>query len=259
MLLRLSHLTAGKWYQYLTHQNIVGNIQKYVQNYHLDIVRKRNKRFMGKWTDVLDIGPECTERFLDSIKAPEIADLGIQIAGVSDLRGKYRVGYASPDTHTVLYTVSGQGLLHTDQGSEVIKPQTITTIPYGMGYLFELDAQHWSMAWFQLHKGRDWHVLDQDIVQTSYREQADQIYHLLSLIHHESSASLRRVSIDLLRVYLLTTLSETGNEPASNRSIELLFRDVENKLHHSWTVDEMCKKNTLLSPSFIPSMSGPVW
>lgn len=199
---------------------------------------------MAKWKDVLDIGPQCVERFVDPTRTPELKVADIQLAGVSRLQGAYRVGHVAADIHTVLFSVDGQGLLHTDAGDEMIASPSVTVLPAGVDFLFELDSNAWSTAWFCFYATPQWRALESQRASVEYCDQAIQIYHLLSLIYYESESALRVSSMNLLGHYLEECLSQPrgtmGRARDDNQRIESLFRRVENQLHFNWNIDYMC-------------------
>ena len=64
------------------------------------------------FSDVVNIGPYCIERFIDNSNAPEISDLHIELAGCSNLSGDYVVGRVTPPNHTLFYSLKGSGVLY---------------------------------------------------------------------------------------------------------------------------------------------------
>ena len=63
--------------------------------------------------DMLDIGPNCSERFIDADVLAEMKNLDITLAGCSNLLGRYCVARTAPLEHTLFYTLRGQGKLTT--------------------------------------------------------------------------------------------------------------------------------------------------
>lgn len=51
--------------------------------------------------DVLDIGPECTERFIDLTTLSQMPNLEIELAGCSNLLSDYCVARTNPLEHTL--------------------------------------------------------------------------------------------------------------------------------------------------------------
>ncbi|MBU2986105.1 AraC family transcriptional regulator [Saccharophagus degradans] len=195
---------------------------------------------MKKWKDVLDIGPQCVERFVDPTRTPELVEADIQLAGVSRLEGAYRVGHVAADIHTVLFSVNGQGLLHTDAGSQAIASPSVTVLPAGLPFLFELDSASWSTAWFCFYNTRQWRALASSAASVEYCEQALQVYHLLSVLYYEPEPSLRLSSMHLLSHYLNETLTQPRVARDDYQRVDTLFRQVENQLHFNWSIEYMC-------------------
>lgn len=63
----------------------------------------QNVHAQRTFRDIVNIGPHCLERFIDSTNAPEIKALDIELAGCSNLSGTYQVGRVTPPNHTIFY------------------------------------------------------------------------------------------------------------------------------------------------------------
>lgn len=61
----------------------------------------QNVHAQRTFRDIVNIGPHCLERFIDSTNAPEIKALDIELAGCSNLSGTYQVGRVTPPNHTI--------------------------------------------------------------------------------------------------------------------------------------------------------------
>ena len=136
------------------------------------------------WEDVLDSGPQCDERFVGKVRVPEVDAMGIQLSGVSYLAGDYRVGRIKPSAHTLLYSVDGEGVVHTDAGSQRIEKRRLVTLPAGQPFLLEISGSQWTTVWFDLEDNPHWRELCRDRPADEYCEQALQMFHLLILLYH---------------------------------------------------------------------------
>lgn len=194
------------------------------------------------WKDILEIGPECHELFIDLTKAPEIADLDIQLSGVSQLAGLYRVGRINPLNHTLFYTREGQGKLQTNNGQYALDKWTLVTLPAGEPFLIELDSEAWSIVWIDLCDTPRWNDICRRRPTLSCNQNPESLYHLLKLIYLEGKSSLRKTILPLLEFHLLETLSASTNQTQDNQRIETLFHNVEKQLHFTWSIENMCDR-----------------
>ncbi|MFT7008879.1 MAG: AraC-like DNA-binding protein [Colwellia sp.] len=194
------------------------------------------------WEDVLEIGPECHELFIDLIKAPEIADLEIQLAGVSTLAGYYRVGRINPINHTLFYTREGQGKLHTNNGEYLLDKWSLVTLPAGEPFLIELDSKAWSIVWMDLCDTPRWSDICRRRPTFSSNQNPEYLFHLLKLIYLEDKSSMRKTIMQLIEFHLLETLNASTNQTKDHQRIETLFHAVEKQLHYTWTIENMCDR-----------------
>jgi hypothetical protein len=80
--------------------------------------------------DLLDIGQNCYERFIDLDILAEMEHLDITLAGCSNLSGKYCVARTGPLEHTLFYTLKGQGKLTTIDNEYLLVANTLAILPW---------------------------------------------------------------------------------------------------------------------------------
>jgi AraC-like DNA-binding protein len=197
---------------------------------------------ISQWKDVLEIGPQCHERFLYPDKVFELARLDITMAGVSTLEGHYRVGHKAPEYHTVSYTTAGRGLLHHQHGSIEVEPDSLMLLPANQPHLFELDSDSWSTTWFGIEATSRWQSLNRQNATVEYCDKAQSVCHLMCLMYYEEDQALRAAPLKQLEYYLTHTLMVPGRQCDHNSRLDALFKDVENRLHYPWTVEEMSER-----------------
>lgn len=196
---------------------------------------------MREWLDVLEIGSECNERFVECTKVPELKELKIKLCGVSHLSGKYCVGRSDPKCHTIFYVVDGTINLYTETGHETIDKGHLVTLPAHKPFLIELKSSNVSMVWFDLNDCLRWRSLCENRPSIALCESGRQIFHILSFIYYERSTMLRQPSIKQLEFYLEQTLRAEQPISSDLQKIDQLIRDIEKKLHFNWTVDDMAE------------------
>lgn len=194
-----------------------------------------------EWFDVLEIGAECHERFVECTKVPELESLRIKICGVSELSGKYCVGRTNPMCNTIFYAVNGTIELQTEKGLQTVEKGQLVILPAHQPFLLELKSDNFSMVWFDLENGSPWRELCNNHESIEVCNSGRQIFHLLSLLYYERSAVLRKPAVKQLEYYLKYTLRSPLTGSIETQRLDLLIRDVEKKLHSHWTVAEMGK------------------
>jgi AraC-like DNA-binding protein len=193
----------------------------------------------AKWKDVLEIGPQCHERFLYPNKVLELATLDICMAGVSKLEGHYRVGHKNPEYHSVLYTTGGRGLLHTEHGAIEVEANSLMLLPANQPHLFELNSSFWSTTWLAFDATHRWEALNRPQATVEYCDKAQAVCHLMSLMYYEDDRVLRKTSLGQLEYYLTHTLMVPGTRYDQSNRLDALFKDMEDQLHYPWTIEEM--------------------
>ena len=199
-----------------------------------------------QWEDVLEIGPECHERFLTEENVSLLSSLDVAVSGISSLAGRYKVARSSPEHHTVLYTTEGRGQLLTANGTQEIEANTVTLLPAGQPFCFWVDAKLWKTAWFCLENNQLWEHLRHSTALVTSSESNQAIYHLLCHLYYENQTKMQQSSIDLLQRYLNQTLGKNAaflsEENVPRRRLATLFDDIQRQLHAPWTVDSMSAK-----------------
>ena len=203
------------------------------------------------WRDVLDIGPECKERFVSVTRVPEVGEMDIALAGVSELAGNYHVGRAKSDSHVLVYSVEGEGIVHNTEGTFQVEKHRLITLKANEPFLMELPSNNnWATVWFDVKTSEQWNLLCKDRPLIDYCHSTAQIFHVLIHMYAEPSVKLRAPSVELLRYYLMNTLSKPPEPPPDTVRIDSLFREVEKRLHYPWTVKDMSKRVYYSQPHF---------
>ncbi|MFT4937545.1 MAG: AraC-like DNA-binding protein [Paraglaciecola sp.] len=198
------------------------------------------------WADVLEIGPDCHERFLTQDNVSSLSSLEVAFSGVSSLAGRYQVARKSPEHHTVLFTTEGRGKLLTPNGTQAIEANTVTVLPVGQPFCFWVDSKLWKTAWFCLDNNQLWEHLSNSCAAVNTCEHTQAIYHLLCHLYYENKHEMQQSSIALLQLYLNQTIGENTRVKVEQtiplRRLVTLFDDIQRQLHAPWTVDSMSAK-----------------
>ncbi|WP_028884803.1 helix-turn-helix transcriptional regulator [Teredinibacter turnerae] len=197
------------------------------------------------WEDRLELGPDCYERFVDQQRVPTLKALNVAIAGISQLRGDYCVARKKPDYHTILFTLEGEGELHTHKGRTLIPANTLTLLPARHPFLITLSREHWATTWFCLEDTAHWSHLRQPDASVRYSSEAAALYYLLGHLYYENDPGMQTTPLSHLSHYLHNALgnnrqSDHLSEP--ERRLEQLFGDIQQQLHVNWTIERMAER-----------------
>jgi len=107
------------------------------------------------------IDGDCRERFLPLHRtgAKPLADHGVQLAGLSELRTRYEIVRPTPTFHLMLFTLSGSGWLAGEGDNIPLGPGSLLLIPAGVSSRYGLFDQGWDICWFHLADQGGWRAL----------------------------------------------------------------------------------------------------
>jgi len=116
--------------------------------------------FPGMRATVL-IDGDCRERFvpLQSAGAKPLADHGVLLGGLSELRTRYEIARSDPTFHLVIYTLCGTGWLERAAGTVPLAAGSLLVVPAGVTSRYGLFDQAWDIAWFHLADQGAWRAL----------------------------------------------------------------------------------------------------
>jgi AraC-like DNA-binding protein len=105
-------------------------------------------------TEVFELGPDCREIYFCGEPFRELAALGVPIAGLSSLRGHYRVGHCI-GRHVALITLDGRGWASAGGWRRPLGPGMLLCVPANVPLHLETDqGAAWSTAWAHLEPRR---------------------------------------------------------------------------------------------------------
>ena len=106
--------------------------------------------------DILDIGPSCSERFIDLKTLSQMPNLEIALAGCSNLSGRYCVSRTAPLEHTLFYTLAGQGQLTTEHNRYLLNANTLAVLPAKQSFEVKIKGDSWDIVWLNLANTKRW-------------------------------------------------------------------------------------------------------
>lgn len=193
-----------------------------------------------KWKDDVFLAPECQERFLVLSDIPEMKQFDIFMAGLAKLNNGYGVERVSPEVHTVLITLDGGGVLYTPEDIVEISVNTITFLPAGKPFRFELNDQSkpWNMVWILLNDVERWTNVRKSCRPVFNFDAAESVWSLVSLIYNEIGGrpAFRKMMLSEL-VKILSNV-EIDVSDTQMRVLSML-NTIESQLHLDWNVADI--------------------
>ncbi|WP_027695481.1 helix-turn-helix transcriptional regulator [Vibrio litoralis] len=198
------------------------------------------------WQDDVYLAEACKERFIVSSEIPELSNEEISMAGLGEFSQGYSVERREPEIHTILFTLEGGGCLSTRHGMHHIQPNSVTVLPQGLPFRFELgEHPYWKMAWILLPPTEKWQQVQQSKQKVEQTHLSESVWSLLNLTHQEihGRATFRQLLLsELSRVLMGSTELNPSNAAMRVHSV---FNQVEAQLHLPWTVKEIAQKSFL--------------
>ncbi|MBU3020615.1 AraC family transcriptional regulator [Aestuariibacter sp. A3R04] len=191
--------------------------------------------------DIVNIGPDCIERFIDRVNAPEIRHLDIELAGCSNLSGEYRVGRVFPANHTLFYTLSGAGVVRTPDGDFTLSQNSLAVLKANAPFEVEIAAPRWDIIWLNLSDTPRWYAVHD--AETPVVEHCDLqvVHHAMEILYQEQQATMRAAVMPLIEKHLSNTVLSSNAHRQPNR-LSQLFATIDNQLQLPWTVKAMCDR-----------------
>ena len=191
--------------------------------------------------DVLDIGPNCYERFIDLNVLGEMKHLEITLAGCSNLSGKYCVARTAPLEHTLFYTLKGQGKLTTVDNEYSLVANTLAILPTKLSFEVSIAGEQWDIIWLNLANTKRWQHIALDQAFVIRDQKLCSLHFAMELLYSEPDTALREGVMPIINHYLNAAL-QGDNQNNTNNRLHNLFRDIEKRLQYDWTIKAMCAR-----------------
>ncbi|MBQ4827873.1 helix-turn-helix transcriptional regulator [Alteromonas sp. MMG017] len=207
--------------------------------------------------DIVNIGPHCLERFIDSTNAPEIKALDIELAGCSNLSGAYQVGRVTPPNHTIFYSLKGSGKIRTPSGEYALPASSVIILPAHQSFEVQIahfdessapqldqaprpDQAPWDIIWLNLSDSPRWqHFFDVEH-PVQHNIELSGLHHAMELLYLETNSQHRQAVIPIIQQYL----QHIATPVKSTHQVRLsaLFAAVEKQLQFNWDIDALVDK-----------------
>ena len=206
--------------------------------------------------DIVDIGPKCFERFIDSSNAPEISELEIELAGCSNLSGDYTVGRVSPPNHTLFYSIHGQGKFRVPSGEMQLDEGQLIILPAGQSFEVTIVSEQWDIIWVNLADSERWKSFSKSEAVVLDNAKLEGLHHAMELLYIERDVDSRGAAMQLVSRYLYriidAPLSDVHTHDEKERRqvsrLHSLFSAVEKQLQFDWDMESLSEKAHYSAP-----------
>ncbi len=206
--------------------------------------------------DIVDIGPKCFERFIDSSNTPEISDLEIELAGCSNLSGDYTVGRVSPPNHTLFYSIHGQGKFRVPSGEMQLNEGQLIILPAGQSFEVSIISEQWDIIWVNLANVERWKSFRKSDALVVDNAMLEGLHHAMELVYLERDLDSRRAAMQFVSRYLFRVAdAPLGKKPASDDKerrqisrVHALFSVVDKQLQFDWDMKSLSEKAHYSAP-----------
>ena len=206
--------------------------------------------------DIVDIGPKCFERFIDSSNAPEISDLEIELAGCSNLSGDYTVGRVSPPNHTLFYSIHGKGKFRVPSGEMQLDEGQLIILPAGQSFEVTIVSEQWDIIWVNLADSERWKSFSKSEAAVLDNAKLEGLHHAMELLYLERDVDSREAAMQLVSRYLYriidAPLSDVHTHDEKERRqvsrLHSLFSTVEKQLQFDWDMESLSEKAHYSAP-----------
>ncbi len=189
------------------------------------------------------IGPQCRERFLPLLQPGPLTRLGVTLAGISDLKGQYRMSRLRTNFLLVLGTLDGQARLITDRQERLLQPQDLLIAHAGTCYQYELiRGRPWQIVWFHLSII----IPDQEVTIIPNSLLPKLVHEMDDLIIESAAQSWLNIEARTAKESYLTILlqrlihsMDTNRHPPYQRSLQDLWHTVMKNLSKSWDLNQL--------------------
>ena len=206
--------------------------------------------------DIVDIGPNCFERFIDSSNAPEISNLGIELAGCSNLSGNYTVGRVSPPNHTLFYSIKGKGKFRVPSGELQLNEGQLIILPAGQSFEVSIISEQWDIIWVNLANTERWKSFRKSDALVVDNAMLEGLHHAMELVYLERDLDSRRAAMQFVSRYLCRIAdAPLGKKHASDEKerrqisrVHALFSVVDKQLQFDWDMKSLSEKAHYSAP-----------
>ena len=213
-------------------------------------------------TEIIELGPECRERYFCGDVYPLLDTLGVPVAGYSELQGHYRVQRCGAE-HLLAVSLYGCGEGGPADSPWRMEAGSLLLVPAGQAYVQRtLGGARWHSAWALLQPAQ-WPNFPAH-AQVLRAEGGADLAPLMDLLHQErfrcdpAATELRRSLCESLVAVLQRLLRGSRPEGAAHAGLQSLFAAVAAEPAQAWSLEQLSGPPGLLTQPIAPTLRGPV-
>ncbi|WP_394223379.1 helix-turn-helix transcriptional regulator [Alteromonas gracilis] len=208
------------------------------------------------FNDIVDIGPSCFERFIDSSNAPQISDIDIELAGCSNLSGNYTVGRVTPPNHTLFYSINGVGKFRMPTGELPLQEGQLIVLPANQSFEVSIVSSQWDIIWLNLSNAERWKAFKKNHAVIVDNAKLEGLHHAMELLYLERDADNRNAAMQVVTRYLqrIVETSTGGPQVQDDKQarqlnrLHNLFSAVDKQLQFDWDMQSLSEKAHYSAP-----------
>ena len=193
--------------------------------------------------DIIEVGPDCRERFLDQDTFPELKEFSILTAGLSDLKGTHRIERVFEGRMMFSFALSGGSFYQVGNNRGHWQGGQALFVPPQKHLSLCLDGGGFRQsAWLIVEQHPTWKLLE-DLPTCFEWPDGVRFAQSLEALHAESftprSSGIRQLIIGQIREYMLRIpcLSQESRDTV----LESVLLKVTASVHESWTLDRLAE------------------
>lgn len=197
---------------------------------------------------------DCREQFICVSEFSGYGAQDIELAGISELHTEYQIGRYKPVYHHLLFTTQGAGTLKYDAGEIAIEPDTMTLLPAGSCFYYELASFEWHTCWFLLKDALMWRQLRKVALGVYQCHSCELIKSTLSLLskHHAVYAGTENKKeselLAILKFYIDEALNSVQQSTHHGAKLQMFFNELQGQLHLPWTTEMIASELHISEP-----------
>lgn len=195
-------------------------------------------------TEIIDVGPECRERFLDAHQFPELAAADVWLAGLSDLRGWHRIERSLCGRAMLSFALEGGSYFRIGGHAGHVRGGEAIFVPPDTPFTLTLDdGGHRRSAWWIVQWTATWQGLATLPHHFAWAD-GPRFAAALDTLHAERSAPplsrLRGLLVEQCCEYALRQARAHTAARRHDAAIEGVLAAVLADLARPWTLDALC-------------------
>lgn len=199
---------------------------------------------------LIDLGPDCRERFLDQDQFPELREFDIWIGGLSELRGRHNIARRFAGRAMLSFALEGGSYFRIGEEAGHLRGGDAIFVPPEVDFTLRLDEQCFRRAaWLIVEWTPAWQALA--ALPSHFRwSDGEHFAAALQALDAEHfgppDPHMRRHLLELCRAYMLRQVRRQTGE-AHDELVLALLRTMLGDLAQPWSIEELGKRAGLSS------------